>query len=83
MPMRATEASVSLKRSFTLIETSAAGRKISCGDRRRGDFRDVVSSLSLRRDNVAPPFCCSGGRKQMVPIDADDLRAALTADGEN
>ncbi len=40
-------------------------------------FRRVATMLRLL--SVAT----SGGRKQMVPIDADDLRAALTADREN
>jgi len=40
-------------------------------------FRRVGTMLRL------PSLATSGGAGQMISIDADDLAAALTADGEN
>ncbi len=86
MPVRTTETTVIFKRPFTLPELE--------GPQPAGTYRLVtdeeeisgLSFLAFRRIGTMlrlPSLATSGRPEQMISIDADDLAAALTADGEN
>lgn len=86
MPVRTTETTVTFKRPFILPEFE--------GPQPAGTYRLVtdeeeisgLSFLAFRRIGTMlrlPSLATSGRAEQMISIDADDLAAALTADGEN
>jgi hypothetical protein len=86
MPARTTETTVTFKRPFILPEFE--------GPQPAGTYRLVtdeeeisgLSFLAFRRIGTMlrlPSLATSGRPEQMISIDADDLAAALTADGEN
>ena len=86
MPVRTTETTVTFKRPFILPEFE--------GPQPAGTYRLVtdeeeisgLSFLAFRRVGTMlrlPSLATSGRPEQMISIDADDLAAALTADGEN
>ena len=86
MPVRTTETTVTFKRAFILPEFE--------GPQPAGTYRLVtdeeeisgLSFLAFRRVGTMlrlPSLATSGRAEQMISIDADDLAAALTADGEN
>jgi hypothetical protein len=86
MPVRTTETTVTFKRPFILPEFE--------GPQPAGTYRLVtdeeeisgLSFLAFRRIGTMlrlPSLATSGRPEQMISIGADDLAAALTADGEN
>ncbi len=86
MPMRTTETTVTFNRAFTLPEFE--------GPQPAGTYRLVtdeeeipgVSVLAYRRTGTRlrlPSLATSNRPIQMIPIDANDLAAALKADQEN
>jgi hypothetical protein len=86
MPVRTTETTVTFKRPFILPEFE--------GPQPAGTYRLVtdeeeisgLSFLAFRRVGTMlrlPSLATSGRPEQMISIGADDLAAALTADGEN
>jgi hypothetical protein len=86
MPVRTTETTVTFKRRFILPEFE--------GPQSAGTYRLVtdeaeisgLSLLAVRRIGTMlrlPSLATSGRPEQIISIDADDLAAALTADGEN
>ncbi len=86
MPVRTTETTVTFRRPFSLPEFEApqpAGtyRLLTDEEEITGlsfvAFRRVGTMLRL------PSLATSGRPEQMISIDAKDLAAALTADGEN
>jgi hypothetical protein len=86
MPVRTTETTVTFKRPFILPEFD--------GPQPAGTYRLVtdeeeisgLSFLAFRRVGTMlrlPSLATSGRPEQMISIGAEDLAAALTADGEN
>ncbi len=86
MPVRTTELTVTFKRPFTLPELE---RPQPAGTYRLVTDEEEISGLSfLAFRRIAtmlrlPSLATSGRPEQMISIDADDLAAALTADGKN
>ena len=86
MPMRTTETTVTFRRPFTLPEFE---RPQPAGTYRLVTDEEEISGLSFvafRRVGTMlrlPSLATSGGPEQMISIDAKDLAAAPTADGEN
>jgi hypothetical protein len=86
MPVRTTETTVTFRRPFTLPEFE---RPQPAGTYRLVTDEEEISGLSFvafRRVGTMlrlPSVAMSGRPEQMISIDAKDLAAALTADGEN
>ncbi len=86
MPLRTTETTVTFRRPFTLPEFE---RPQPAGTYRLVTDEEEISGLSFvafRRVGTMlrlPSLAKSDGPEQMISIDAKDLAAALTADGEN
>jgi hypothetical protein len=86
MPVRTTETTVTFKRPFTLPELE---RPQPAGTYRVVTDEEEISGLSfLAFRRVAtmlrlPSVASSGGREEMIFIDANELLAALAADGES
>ncbi len=86
MPVRTTETTVTFKRPFILPELE--GPQPAGTYRLFTDEEEIsgLSFLAFRRIGTMlrlPSLATSGRPEQMISIDADDLAAALTADGEN
>ena len=86
MSMRSTETTVTFSRPFTLPEFERP--------RPPGTYRLIaddeeisgLSFLAFRRIGIKlrlPSLATPGGSEQMIAINAKELAAALTADGEN
>ena len=86
MPVRTTETTVTFKRRFILPEFEGPQ---SAGTYRLVTDEEEISGLSFlafRRIGTMlrlPSLATSGRPEQTISIHADDLAAALTADGEN
>ena len=86
MPMRTTETTVTFRRAFTLPEferPQPAGIYRLVTDE---EEISVLSFLAFRRIGIKlrlPSLATSGRPEQMIAINAEELAAALTADGEN
>ncbi len=86
MPVRTTETTVTFRRPFALPEFEAPQ---PAGTYRLLTDEEEITGLSFvafRRVGTMfrlPSLATSGRPKQMISIDAKDLAAALTADGEN
>ncbi len=86
MPVRTTETTVTFKRPFTLPDFE---HPQPAGTYRVVTDEEEISGLSfLAFRRIAPMLwlpsvAASGGRKEMILIDANELSAALAADGES
>ena len=86
MSVRTTETTVTFRRPFILPELE--GLQPAGTYRLVTDEEEIsgLSFLAFRRVGTMlrlPSLATSGRPEQMISIDADDLAAALTADGEN
>jgi hypothetical protein len=86
MPMRTTETTVTFKHPFILPEFE--GPQPAGAYRLVTDEEEIsgLSFLAFRRIGTMlrlPSLTTSGGPEQMISIDANQLAAALSADGEN
>ncbi len=84
--MRTTETTVTFRRPFNLPEfegSQPAGTYRLLTDEEEIPGLSFVAFRRVRTMLRIPSLATSGKPEQMISIDAKDLAAALTADGEN